>query len=454
MPDSVVPLHMAPHLPAELTDRVVDFLHDDWRALVSCVLTSNSGNCPSPLAPCAKYHLSHTIDLQISGSHTELLDFLNTFSPRSPLTALVCLIHIRGPPVGDGEAPRATFPSLIDLKHFPHLRALTLSNLFVGAPMRFVRFLCRTPALEDLSCVGLVPKPPTPGGYHLAPDVGPGETEAAAFCRRLKVLRIVDFGRLGDGLTPSDVLFDLLHHARGIWNGATPHTVAICVDSLSHRRRWLDALCRYNASLQDIEVTLCQTTGLAETSASGNVTWDTASYEFLESMPHLLSRRSLRLCYDPWRSPEADLTTSQTIDVFLDLLSKLLTDSESQHSAKEDASREGFYTEHRSFELGLRVPSDARADAETWAALFGSFNSGFYPELTRVRITLESLARPAVESWNSLTHVLQELSVDEHEREDAVKTYANVVRGALEEERVEQRTFEVVVRVKPSAESA
>lgn len=187
---------------------------------------------------------------------------------------------------------------------------------------------------------------------------------------------------------------------------------------------------------------------------TGNVKWDTASYEFLDSMPHLLSRRSLRLCYDPWRSPEVDLTTSQTIDVFLDLLSKLLTNTESQHSAKEEALREGFYTAHRSFELVLRVPSDARADAETWETLFESFNSGSYPELTRVRITLESLGRPAVESWHSLTRALQELSVEEHEREDAVKTFADVVRGVLEEERAEERTFEVVVKVNPSAESA
>lgn len=187
---------------------------------------------------------------------------------------------------------------------------------------------------------------------------------------------------------------------------------------------------------------------------TGNVTWDTASYEFLDSMPHLLSRRSLRLCYDPWRSPEVDLTTSQTIDVFLDLLSKLLADSESQHSAKEKALREGFYTAHRSFELVLRVPSDARADAETWETLFRSFNSGSYPELTHVKLTLESVGRPAVESWQSLTRALQELSVEEHEREDAVKTYADVVTGALEQELVEQRTFEVVVKVKPSAESA
>lgn len=269
MPDSVVPLHATPHLAAELTDRIVDFLHDDWRALVSCVLTASPGDFFSPLAPCAKYHLSRTIDLQISGSHTELLDFLNTFSPSSSLTPLVFSVHIHGPLVGDGETPRATFPSLIDLKHFPHLRVLTLSHLFVGAPMRFVRFLCRTPALEDLSCVGLAPKPSTPGGYRLASDVGPGETEAAAFCRRLKALRIVDFERLEDGLTPYDVLLELLYHARCIRNGTTLHTVAICVDSLSDRRRWMGALCRYNDSLQDIEVTLCETVGVAVISASG-----------------------------------------------------------------------------------------------------------------------------------------------------------------------------------------
>lgn len=183
--------------------------------------------------------------------------------------------------------------------------------------------------------------------------------------------------------------------------------------------------------------------------------WDTTSYEFLDSMPYLLFRRSLRLCYDPWRNPEADLTTSQTIDVFLSLLSKLLTDPSSHRDAKAEALREGFYTEQRALELVLRVPSDARADAETWETLFRSFNSGSYPELTRVRIILESLARPAVESWHSLTHALQELSVEDHEREDAVKTYADVVRGALEEERpAEQRTFEVFVKVKPSVESA
>jgi hypothetical protein len=61
-------------IPPELTDRVIDFLHNDWESLKSCCLT-----CKAWL-PASRYHLWHRVVLRFTGNDDEraYADFLKS----------------------------------------------------------------------------------------------------------------------------------------------------------------------------------------------------------------------------------------------------------------------------------------------------------------------------------------------------------------------------------------
>lgn len=159
-------------------------------------------------------------------------------------------------------------------------------------------------------------------------------------------------------------------------------------------------------------------------SLTGAVTWDKASQEFLAYAPELLSQPSLCIRYDPWRTLSLGLSTSETIDAFLDLFS-VLTRPHPLHGFSETttpATEHNFALE--SLELALMIPPEARASDASWTALFRSLRSECWPKLTRVRITLDSPKIPQLRT-------LEGLSLEEREDVDAVEMYAYAVRGVL-----------------------
>ncbi|KAI0824316.1 hypothetical protein BC628DRAFT_425288 [Trametes gibbosa] len=433
-------------LPAELHDRIVDFIHDDWRALVGCALTGTVG-LPSPLVPCAEYHLSRTITLPISVSYNELLDFIKVFLPRSHLVSLIRSIYICGPPITPLEKPKAVFPALLDLAHLPHLRALALSHLSVELTARFTRFLCKLPALEELSFENLTPRVVLRGGYRAIPDVGPTEQEAVSFCTRLKSLRVVDPPSraiqtdTGDRLqSPNDVLLQVLERGRDAGAVISLHTIKIHVADTAEnnrRNRWMAALCRGNNNLQCIDLTLYERAGVKKTADA----WDIESSDFLacaEQWPHSLT--SLCIRYEPWSFHDPDTTSSETIDVFLDLLSSLFTRPYTSPTTQTTSP----YVALQIYEVILKIPFDARANAETWTKHMRSLNPRARTSLKHVRITLESLKIPIL--GQSLSEQLSIIAspLENLRYGDMVERCGEVVR---EEFRVlGDHTVEVVIK--------
>ncbi|KAI0363796.1 hypothetical protein BV20DRAFT_1057725 [Pilatotrama ljubarskyi] len=394
-------------LPGELVDRIVDFLHDDWRALVSCALTGPY----SPLVPRSEFHLSHTIELPISGSHAELLDFVKTFRVGSPLIPLVRSIHVRGP---RAFVPAATFPALIDLSHLCYLRSITLSDMFVESTGRFIRFLCRLPALEELTCSGLFSKPFVPG-VRLVHDVEPEVSEAAGFATRLKTVRMIDGNLPPDPPSPYRSLLALFN---------------LCV--LAGFR--LTTLCVHDG-LEDVEMTVYEPSGDVEVSDDPL----TEKPTFMQVASNWTALRSLRLRYYPWLGQSPDVSTSLTIAKFLRVISYMLLES----------PRRARYAELETFALGLTIPPDTYADADAFAALARSLLSSLWLRLTRITIILESLATTGhAETAQQQEGALSELAF----ADAALKDFADAVRRAFSEvaDGMHERTVEVLVQAWPA----
>ncbi|KAH9940209.1 uncharacterized protein BXZ73DRAFT_99205 [Epithele typhae] len=179
-------------LPPELADRIVDFLHNDWRALLAC------------------FHLGTvTVRLHASSTpYTDIQEFLHSFSPSSPLAPLVHTLTLLGASdrLNSEPAPcastsaqitaqsplrRAPFPPLLDLRHLPGLRALTVAHATIQLPRRFARFVCALPALEHLAVDDVAASESTgTGRSSFVSDAGPSVDTRAALRTRLRTLRV------------------------------------------------------------------------------------------------------------------------------------------------------------------------------------------------------------------------------------------------------------------------
>jgi hypothetical protein len=69
-PAQLPPSLVHPGIPPELSDRVIDFLHDDWTALKACSLT-----CKAWL-PTSRFHLWNRVVLRYPGDGTDYAEFL------------------------------------------------------------------------------------------------------------------------------------------------------------------------------------------------------------------------------------------------------------------------------------------------------------------------------------------------------------------------------------------
>ncbi|KAI0668058.1 hypothetical protein C8Q78DRAFT_1048058 [Trametes maxima] len=372
----------APRLAGELTDRIIDFLHDDWRTLASCAATG----LDSVLVPCVEYHLSHTIDLPISGGHTEILDFMKVFKPVSSIAQVVRSIHIHGPR-GVVDRPAATLPILLDLSHLPNLRDVALSHLFVESNARFARFLCRLPALEELSCDGLVMKPSNPWGRPIR-DVGPMPEDVAALGRRLSILRIVD-RTVADELplraeSPYDRLFSILYQGH-----ASPHTLVFDSRDSLVKTALRQLFSQTHSRLRHLDTTIHLPLGLSKRHPGYEEIWDPHSIEFLDDASHWTFLRTLRILYSPWRARALPANTSRVVDPLLELLSELFVQLAHNTPGEND-----WHPKLESFELVLPLPSDAQPNLSVLDELAESLSTSCWPGLQRIRVFLGLLHKP------------------------------------------------------------
>ena len=258
-----------PHpLPPELIDRILDFLHDDWRTLVTCVQAAPR----SHLAPCARFHLSD-ISVPISDSakpYTEVQDFLHTFASDTDFPPLVHSLTIYGdrsrpltsqPNGGNGTdyitpfvAPK--LPILLDLSHLSHLHTLALSRVRVDIllPERFARFLCALPALDTLS-LSSIGWAVTNETMRLVRDAAPTRTAKDALRARLATLRIFELDQIDHDIWSYDSLFGVLVAGELALKTVVLHFPFCC--HLELFERWLKVVCVGAArTLTNFDVTL------------------------------------------------------------------------------------------------------------------------------------------------------------------------------------------------------
>ncbi|KAI0628286.1 hypothetical protein C8Q77DRAFT_1068271 [Trametes polyzona] len=425
-----------PSLPAELTDRIVDFLHDDWRTLVSCVNTRDQTHPYSPLFPAAEYHLRNSIEILISGTNKELLEFTKCFAHGSHLASLVSSLHLRGPPVHQDELPHALFPTLLELGHLLNLRALSISHLAVELPHRFARFICRLPALEDLSCEGLRPLPNRPGAVRLVADAHASVEEALRFCRQLRRIQIVvseesvppDHPADSSG-GPYDALLEILQRGPIAGVVPTPREINLQVIDPAMRARWEQALGRDASRLERLKYAVYEVLGMED---SRDGTWDFASRDFLRSSLLAPSLHQLCLRYNPWENTHnTTYRGSLPIEAFLDLLAHLFEVSGSE-------TPQPRFPHLEELKIVLQLPHMVKASLESWIDFVNTLSSQNVPELKRTTIVLESTRSsnrgthtdPAREMTSDLSRLsLRDSSV--WDREDTVKVYAEVVRAAF-----------------------
>ncbi|KAI0639805.1 hypothetical protein C8Q77DRAFT_87377 [Trametes polyzona] len=114
-----------PRLPLELTDYIVDFLHEDARTLAVCAHVSRSW------APAARFHLFRSVVLQ---DHSFASSFQRLLGTAPDLGYYVRELTIAKFVSATEVTPAKSVPSVEDalpgvFVHLPHLRSLTLAHL-------------------------------------------------------------------------------------------------------------------------------------------------------------------------------------------------------------------------------------------------------------------------------------------------------------------------------------
>ena len=141
------PVH--PGIPPELSDRVIDFLHDDWRSLKACSLT-----CKAWL-PASRFHLWNRVVLRCSSDGTDYAEFLKA----SPvLTSCIVDLTVEFPTDRNNNTSReaeATWMTETLIPIFSTLRILR-QLMFVGAAFEDDAFLANIyPSLSTAKVVQL-----------------------------------------------------------------------------------------------------------------------------------------------------------------------------------------------------------------------------------------------------------------------------------------------------------
>jgi hypothetical protein len=138
-----------PGIPPELSDRVIDFLHDDWSALKACSLA-----CKAWL-PASRFHLWNRVVLRYSADGTDYAEFLKA-SPA--ITSCIVDLTVEFPTdrsTDTSREPEATWMTETLIPIFSTLRILR-QLMFVGAHFGEDAFLAKIyPSLSTARVVQL-----------------------------------------------------------------------------------------------------------------------------------------------------------------------------------------------------------------------------------------------------------------------------------------------------------
>ncbi|KAI0349562.1 hypothetical protein OH77DRAFT_1525573 [Trametes cingulata] len=137
-----------PVLPGELSDKIIDFLADDWRALAVCALVCSAWRAR------AGYHLSRGVILTptTQAYQRDIIDFMRIFVPGSPICDYITALTI-------GQEWKPTRSNLgmylpvddLDFGPFRNLRSLTLTHLSISSEVRFRELYTSAQVLEELT---------------------------------------------------------------------------------------------------------------------------------------------------------------------------------------------------------------------------------------------------------------------------------------------------------------
>lgn len=136
-------------IPPELSDRVIDFLHDDWSALKACSLT-----CKAWL-PTSRFHLWNRVVLRFPGDGPDYAEFLKA-SPA--ITSCIVDLTVEFPTDRSNDTPRATEATWMAETLIPIFSTLRILRqlMFVGADFGEDAFLAKIqPALSTAKVVQL-----------------------------------------------------------------------------------------------------------------------------------------------------------------------------------------------------------------------------------------------------------------------------------------------------------
>ena len=128
------PVH--PGIPPELSDRVIDFLHDDWTALKACSLT-----CKAWL-PASRFHLWNRVVLRYSGDGTDYAEFLKA-SPA--ITSCIIDLTVEFPIDQNNDTSREAEAAWMAETLIPIFSTLRILQrlMFVGADFGEGAFLAK-----------------------------------------------------------------------------------------------------------------------------------------------------------------------------------------------------------------------------------------------------------------------------------------------------------------------
>ncbi|KAI0363482.1 hypothetical protein BV20DRAFT_975619 [Pilatotrama ljubarskyi] len=236
---------VAPTLPAEIIDAIIDILHDDWQALATCASISTVWRSQ------ALFHLSKGVTISARRPpFSEASRFMEVFHPESLLADVLTALVVRG------RGRSVDLPYMLHLAHLRNLRSLSLVGLMVRSSKKLQNlFASCTQALEELCLdrLGLVSAPRASSSRRM--DDYQALSHGICAFPQLRTLRL----RFSGANSGSAVIHNAVRHSlmHGAWSSIHLHTLSLHI--LWHESvllYWAPIVTRMQESLQVARVTL------------------------------------------------------------------------------------------------------------------------------------------------------------------------------------------------------